>query len=139
MNRYNSEGYPDPTAAMALAHVAQNERANGTKPCVFVCSPFAGNIPKNTQNARRYMKYAVDKGVIPFAPHLLYPMVLDEHDPVQRKLGLSFGLVWLSMCDELWVFGDHISSGMQLEIEKARACHIPIRYFSENCKEVVNK
>lgn len=136
INKFNQEGYPDPTAAVALTNVAREEKANGGKRCVFVCSRYAGDTSRNTQNAKRYMKYAVERGVIPFAPHLLYPLVLDENDPAQRKLGLYFGLVWLSMCDELWVFGDHISSGMQSEIDSAKTHHIPIRYFTDSCKEV---
>lgn len=136
MEKRNSEGYYDPTATEALVNVAREERAKGVKPCVFICSPYAGDISKNTQNARQFMKYAVQKGVVPFAPHLLYPLILNEKDPNQRKLGLSFGLIWLTMCDEMWVFGENISAGMQTEIDKARACHIPIRHFTENCEEV---
>lgn len=136
MDRYNSEGYQDPTAADALENAAREEKAKGVKPCVFICSPYAGDVKRNTRNAKRYLKYAVDKGAVPFAPHLLYPLVLDETNPSQRRLGLSFGLVWLSMCDELWVFGGYISSGMRSEIESAKTHRIPIRYFTENCAEV---
>jgi len=136
MNRLNAEFYPDPTAADALANVMREEIAKGWKPLVFICSPFAGNPKRHTQNAKRYLKFAVDKGTIPFAPHLLYPLVLDEADPAQRELGTFFGLVWLGKCDEIWVFGSRISQGMAAEIEKARRRLIPIRYFTENCEEV---
>lgn len=135
MDKRNSEGYYDLTAAEALKNVAREEKAKGIKRCVFICSPYAGDIKRNTENARQYMKYAVEKGAAPFAPHLLYPLILDEKDPAQRRLGLSLGLVWLTMCDELWVFGEHISAGMQMEIDKAKTCHIPIRHFTNNCEE----
>ena len=39
-----------------------------------------------------------DVFMIPFAPHLLYPQVLDDGDPDERALGLFFGLVWLGRC-----------------------------------------
>lgn len=117
MNKYNNEGYPDPTAAVTLGNVARDEWANGSKPCVFVCSPYNGDVKRNTQNTMRYMKYEIRKGAIPFAPHLLYPLILNDNEPSQRKLGLSFGLVWLGMCDELWVFGGYVSSEMQSEID----------------------
>lgn len=139
MDKRNSEGYYDPTASEALGKVAREERAKGVKPCVFICSPYAGDIQRNTQNAKRFMKYAAEKGAVPFVPHLLYPLILNEKDPAQRKLGLSFGLVWLTMCDEMWVFGEHISTGMQTEIDKARACHIPILYFSEDFCSILSK
>jgi len=136
MDKYNSEGYPDPTAAEALENVMREEKAKKYKPCVFICSPFAGDTARNLENARRYLKFAVEQGVIPFAPHLLYPQVMDDCDPDQRKLGLFFGIVWLKKCDELWVFGSYISAGMQAEIDKASKHRIPIRYFTEKCEEV---
>jgi len=136
MNKLNAEGYPDPTAADALANVAREEKPKIRKPCVFICSPFAGDLRRNTQNAKRYLKFAVDKGAIPFAPHLLYPLVLNDADPAQRELGMFFGLVWLGKCDELWVFGSCISPGMTVEIDKAKRRLIPIRYFTENLEEV---
>ena len=85
--------------------------------------------------AKRYMRFAVVKGAIPFAPHLLYPQVMDEDDPSERELGLVFGIVWLGKCDELWVFGRHISCGMALEIAKAKKRGIPVRRFNTVCEE----
>jgi hypothetical protein len=136
MNLHNSEGYLDLTAAEALANIAREEKEKVWKPCVFLCSPYAGDTKRNTQNAVRYLKFAADRGAIPFAPHLLYPLVLDERDPAQRELGLFFGMVWLCKCDELWAFGDYISTGMKAEIDKAKRRGMPIRYFTENCEEV---
>ncbi len=136
MDKYNSECYPDLTPAEALENVTREEKAKCFRPCVFICSPFAGDIQLNLENAKRYLKFAVDKGAIPFAPHLLYPQVMNDHDPTQRKLGLFLGIVWLGKCDEIWVFGSYITSGMRAEIDKASKHHIPIRYFTENCEEV---
>lgn len=42
----------------------------------------------------------------------------------------------LSKCAELWVFGERISSGMSIEIEKAKRKGQLIRYFTETCEEV---
>lgn len=81
------------------------------------------------------MRFAVTSGAIPFAPHLLYPQVLEEKDPSERELGLFFGKVWLGKCDELWVFGRHISNGMSREIAKAKKRGIPIRHFNDVCEE----
>ena len=136
MNMRNSEHYYDPTAGVALTSVAaREEKEKDWKPCVFICSPYAGDIKKNTRDTLRYLKFAIDRGAIPFAPHLLYPPVLDDNDPMQRELGMFFGFVWLGKCDELWAFGDCISSGMRMEIEKAVKRGMPIRRFTENCEE----
>lgn len=133
---HNAEGYPDPTTYQALTNVWREQQAREFKPCVFICSPFAGDIEANLQSARRYLRFAVTQNTIPFAPHLLYPQVLEEDDPAQRELGLFFGLVWLGKCDELWIFGDFISVGMKAEIAKAEKRRLPIRYFTEDLREV---
>ena len=75
-NEYrNSEGYPDPTAGEALSRIAANEKQSlrAFRPIVYICSPFSGDVETNVANARRYSRYAVDKGYIPIAPHLLFP------------------------------------------------------------------
>jgi hypothetical protein len=136
MNLRNSEGYPDPTAGEAVANVTREEKLKEWKPCVFICSPYAGDTRKNIQNALRYLKYAADNGAIPFAPHLLYPQVLNDNDPSQRELGMFFGMVWLCKCDELWAFGEVLSAGMKAEIDRAKRRGLRIRYFTENCEEV---
>ncbi len=135
MDRFNAEHYPDPTAADALATVAREEKAKARTSCVFICSPFSGDVEGNTMRAIRYMRFAVASGAIPFAPHLLYPQVLDENDASDRELGLFFGMVWLGKCDELWVFGRQISAGMSREIAKAKKRGIPIRRFNDKCEE----
>ena len=136
MDRYNHERYPDPTAFEALSAVEREERQKAWKPCVFICSPFAGDVEQNIEYARRYLTFAAQNGAIPFAPHLLYPQALDDSDPEQRKLGLFFGSVFLGKCDELWVFGGRVSEGMTAEINKARRRGMLMRYFNQNCEEV---
>ncbi len=136
MDWLNAEGYPDPTAAEAIENVTREEMRKERKPCVFICSPYAGDVTLNTEKAKRYLRFAVDEGAIPFAPHLLYPQVLKDENPVERELGLFFGIVWLGKCDEMWVFGSTISTGMAKEIAKARKRGTPIRYFTDTCQEV---
>ena len=137
----NGEGYPDPTAAEALAAVIQDERRKAYRPLVFICSPYAGDISGNTAKARRYCKFAVERGAIPFASHLLFPQFMDESNTAERKLGLLFSTIMLGKCDQLWAFvetfcgGDNISTGMKIELAKARKRGIPIRTFSEDCEE----
>jgi len=138
ISKKNAEGYPDPTAYAALTavHKAARRGARSYRPLVYICSPFAGDMERNTIKARQYCKFAVERGVIPFAPHLLYPQFMDDRDKEQRALSLFFGNVWLCKCDQLWVFGGHLSPGMRLELEKARKKGIPIRFFNERCEEV---
>lgn len=135
MDRYNSEGYPDPTAYEALTAVAKTEKTvKPYRPLVYIASPFAGDTEHNISRARGYCRFAVSNGCIPIAPHLLYPQFMDDDDKKQRELGLSFALVLLGKCDELWVFGDRISDGMSREIAKAKKRGLPIKYFNSRCE-----
>ncbi len=136
-DKYNAEGYYDPTAYEALTAVEQEEKAaKAFRPLVYICSPYSGDIENNIKSARRYSRFAVDMGYIPITPHLLYPQFLDDNNPAERSLGLLFGNVLMSKCAEVWVFGSYISSGMNAEIERAKRKKYTIRYFSDDCKEV---
>jgi len=136
ISRRNSEGYFDPTAYEALTAIerAENGGRRPYKPLVYVCSPFAGDEARNTERARQFCKFAVRKGTIPFAPHLLYPQFMSDRDADERELALFFGIVWLCKMDEVWVFGDTLSEGMKREIKKAHARGIPVKYFTEDCE-----
>ena len=135
MDRYNAEGYPDPTAYSALLAIQREEKAKPYLPLVYIASPFTGDPERNTERARGYCRLAVSKGYIPLAPHLLYPQFMDDDDHETRELGIFFALVLLGKCDEIWVFGERKSEGMEREIAKARKRNIPIRYFNSRCVE----
>ena len=136
MNNKNAEGYPDPTAATALENVARAEDARVHRPLVYIASPYAGETEDNISRAKGYCRFAVSKGVIPLAPHLLYPQFMDDSDEDQRILGLRFAISLLYRCDELWVFGEKVSAGMAKEIEKAEKRGMRIRRFNSKCEEV---
>lgn len=131
----NAERYADPTAYEALKNIERSEKRQ-FRPLVYVCSPYSRDIEANTEAARRYCRFAVDKGYIPVAPHLLYPQFLDDTDDDDRNLGLFFGNVLMGKCHEVWVFGSRISSGMEAEITRAKRKNYMIRHFSTDLKEV---
>lgn len=133
VSRVNAEGYQDPVAYRALTKMEQEERvairaAAPYRPLVYICSPYAGNIQKNTEDARRYSRFAAEQGVIPIAPHLLFPQFMDER--TERYLALKMGAVLLGKCEQVWVFGNKVSEGMAMEIRKAEKMRKKIRYFS---------
>lgn len=137
INKFNSEVYYDPTTYEALTNIEQEERALRTfRPIVYICSPFSGTVDENIAAAQRYSRFAVDKGYIPVAPHLLFPQFLDDSNPKERELGLFFGNALMSKCAEVWVFGSNISAGMEAEIKRAKWKDYRLRYFTENCEEV---
>ena len=105
-----------------------------SRPLVYICSPFSGDIDGNTEKARSYSRFAVDKGTIPLTVHLLFPQFLSEK--TGRPLALYMGRVILAKCQEVWVFGSHISEGMAAEIVRAKKLGKTIRYFTEGLEEV---
>lgn len=137
-NKFNSEGYYDPTTYEALSSIENEERSLRTfRPIVYICSPYAGDVETNVQKARRYCRFAVDKGYIPIAPHLLFTQFLNDDSPKERQLGIFFGNAVMSKCSEVWVFGDRISDGMEAEIKRAKWKNYPLRYFNEVLEEVM--
>ena len=46
------------------------------------------------------------------------------------------GVIYLPKCAEMWVYGNNITYGMNVEIENAKKQGILIRYFTEDGKEV---
>ena len=138
MNIYNAERYHDPTAHAALSAIEKEERAlRAFRPIVYICSPYSGDVGANTAAARRYSRFAVEQGYIPIAPHLLFPQFLNDGNPKERQLGLFFGNAIMSKCSEVWVFGDTITSGMEEEIERAGWKNYRVRYFTNECEEVL--
>lgn len=136
MDKYNAEGYYDPTAYEALSRIEREERKAAYRPLVYICSPYSGNVDFNVTNARIYCKYAVDNKCIPIAPHLLFPQFMNDKEPTDRELAMFMNMVLLSKCEELWVFGNTISQGMGQEIAKAEKRRMKIRYFDYELKEV---
>lgn len=132
ISKYNSEGYYDPVPQMAVNEI--EKELHKWRPLVYICSPFSGDIEGNTQRARAYSRFAVDQGAVPLAPHLLLPQFMSEK--TERDLALFMDMVLLGRCEQLWVFGKNISSGMAAEIDKAKQKKMKIRYFTEECQEV---
>ena len=102
---------------------------NKDSPIVYICSRFRGNIAHNMAMARRYSRFAADRGCVPLTPHLWLPQFLSEE--TERDLAISMDLRLLECCDELWVCGDEISEGIAREIAHAEDIGIPIKHITE--------
>lgn len=98
---------------------------------VYICAPLAGNIDENLKKAVRYTKYALESGTAPVVPHF-YALCLDDNVPKERELGMAAGLSLLWFCDELWIFGDEVTEGMQAEIDFCKSLNIKTRKVRES-------
>ena len=78
---------------------------------VYIASPYSGDVERNVAFAKAACRYAMNQGVTPIASHLLYPQMLDDGVPEERKLGTDMGLRILKVCEEVWVCGSELSSG----------------------------
>lgn len=135
-DKYNHEGYHDPTAQKAITNVVKENEGPVFMPLVYICSPYAGDVVRNTDRAKTYSKFALAKKYIPLAPHLLYPQFMEDSNPKERSAIRLINYVLLSKCRELWVFGGAISPGMAYEISVAEKRRLVIKYFYEACREV---
>jgi hypothetical protein len=139
-NLYNKSGCLDLTAFKAITAADHEIRRDGSakaKPAmVYICSPYRGNTEGNAANALRYCRFAVERGKFPIAPHCYLPRFMDDGNPAERELALSFGVRLLCGCRELWVFGTEISAGMKREILAAKRRGIRIRRFSAEMEEM---
>jgi len=93
---------------------------------VYVASPYHGNFLqrwKNIRYARRACKAIYEAGMLPIAPHLLFPQFLPEAE--RRRVTECI----IPICAELWVFYDRgisVSEGMMEEIKAFRALSRPV-------------
>lgn len=98
---------------------------------VILESPYAGDVARNVEYARRAMADCLRRGEAPIASHLLYtqPGVLDDDVPDERRLDIDAGLAW-SRCAEAAVFYiDHgISRGMAEAIDRHYNAGTPCFY-----------
>lgn len=131
--RRNSEGYMDLTAFEALKRAER--RRFGYRPLVYICSPYSGDVEANIAVAREFCRVAVQRRKIPFAPHLLFPQFMDDADPDQRELAMFFNRILLAHCEAVWVYADHVSTGMLQELDWAHALGLPVKYFTTDFKE----
>lgn len=105
------------------------------KRLIYVASPYAGDTEGNTEYAKQACRTVMEQGHAFFAPHLLYTAVLNDSVPEERQAGMEMGKMMLAKCDELWVFGNRISTGMAAEISEAERLGIPIQYVEIEIKQ----
>lgn len=84
IDKFNSEGYYDPTSYEAMTNVAKADKQSTFRPLVYICSPFSGDTEYNSNQARKYSRFAYEQNTIPVTPHLLYPQFMD--DEIQKNV-----------------------------------------------------
>ena len=106
------------------------------RPLVYICSPYSGDIEVNLERTRRFCRFAFEQGQIPLVATLMFPQFMTDDNPAERELALFMDIVLMGKCSEVWVLGERISEGMEIEIAKAKQRRQKVRYFNSSFEEV---
>ena len=98
------------------------------KKTVFIGHPISGDIQGNIKRVLDICEEIHSDEIIPVAPYLTSLQYLDDSVLEDREMGIEANLECFHRryIDELWLFGDKISSGVKQEIELARELGIPV-------------
>lgn len=97
---------------------------------VYICAPLGGDIEGNLEKVKWYTRYALLCGTAPVVPHY-YALSLDDNEEKEREIGMVAGLAMLWFCDEMWIFSDKVTKGMESEIRFCKNLKIPMKKISE--------
>lgn len=98
------------------------------KKTVFIGHPIGGNIKGNIEKVLKICAELHTKNIIPVAPYLISLQYLNDTVIEDRELGMeaNYECFHRRYVDELWLFGDRISAGMEKEVLLAREMNISI-------------
>lgn len=98
---------------------------------VILESPYAGDVKRNVEYARKCIRDSLSRGEAPIASHLLYtqPGILNDDIPEERQWGIDAGLAWKVVADLSVVYTDYgVTKGMEYGIKAAEEAGIPVEY-----------
>jgi hypothetical protein len=96
---------------------------------VIIESPWAGDLRKNRNYARKAVRDSLLRGESPIASHLLYTQagVLKDAVPDERALGIAAGLAWAEVADAQIFYADYgFSIGMLHALKEASKAGVPV-------------
>ena len=86
-------------------------------------------VKRNRAYLRRCLRDSLAKGEAPFASHAIYPQVLDDRMPDERRSGMCAGFIWAEVAELIAVYVDYgITGGMEEGIKKAMGRGIYVVY-----------
>ena len=106
------------------------------KKTVFIGHPIGGDIKSNAEKVLKICAEVHTKNIIPVAPYLISLQYLNDEVVEDRELGMEANheCFHRRYVDELWLFGDRISAGMEKEVLLAKEMNIPIVPKTEGTK-----
>ena len=129
---YPSEAYAEVLDGLhyTAAELVRRRRIEaGRRRRIYVCHPFANDPAGNIERVRAISQFLIDDGALPIAPHLYLPQLVDEASGREQALALCLEL--LGTCDEVRVFGDLVTEGMERELREAKRLGLPAHFVRE--------
>ena len=110
----------------------QSVREQSAPRMVYICAPLRGeDMPANIERARIYARDVLLQGDVPFCPHIYFPQIADANDVAEDGLAMRACLAYLDNCQQLNVYADPPTPGMQMEIEHAAMRGIPVKQMPD--------
>jgi hypothetical protein len=95
---------------------------------VILESPFAGEVERNIDYARKCVRHSLSLGEAPIASHLLYTLdgILNDEIEEERMRGIHAGLEWKKVAEKQVFYIDYgMSRGMEYGLSYAKEHNIP--------------
>lgn len=106
---------------------------------IYIAYPIGGDVENNLRKIAiiaRQMNLT-EPGCVPFAPYFLDCVVLRDATAAERMRGINNTIEVFKRggtIDEVRLYGDHISSGMQAEVLMARRLGIKVAAMTKETK-----
>jgi hypothetical protein len=105
---------------------------------VYIAHPIGGDVQGNVKKLQKiYREISLNETMVtPFIPYIASVQSLDDSNPAERNIGFehNYSLFDRKVIDEVWLYGPHISAGMQIEIQWAINRGIPVISKTEGTK-----
>ena len=98
---------------------------------VILESPYAGDIERNVEYARKCLRDSLERNEAPIASHLLYTQdgVLNDDVEEERMWGINAGLAWKEVADlHVFYIDFGMSAGMKYALEYASENNINVEF-----------
>lgn len=110
------------------------------KKIVYIAHPIGGDVQANIAFVLDIIKKLnmSNSDIVPFAPYIVDCLAMDDNIPKERQRGISnnIALIKSRLVDEIWLYGNRISPGMDDEIALAEYLGIPVISMSPHINYV---
>lgn len=99
---------------------------------IYMAHPLGGDVSGNLERAKAWLRYLTEGNPwVAFACQWVVECeIWDDADPEERRKGIGRCLAMVERCDELWLVGPRVSSGMAREAAHAKEFGVQVVDFT---------